>query len=78
MVSFHADRHDQRYSDSGDAEVTHFGLTDNLALFYYESEWEWTKQNQYQLSANEDTKMWNLVIVLSQAWKHLGNASFRK
>lgn len=38
MVSSHANGHDQRYSDSGDAEVTHFGLTDNLALFYYESE----------------------------------------
>lgn len=48
----------KRYSDSCDAEVTHFSLTDNLALFYYESEWAWMKQNQYQLSANEDTKMW--------------------
>lgn len=28
----------KRYSDSRDVKVTHLTLTDNLALFYYESE----------------------------------------
>lgn len=59
MESFYASRHDRKVQWLiWCRSYTHFSLTDNLALFYYESEWAWMKQNQYQLSANEDTKMW--------------------